>query len=140
MRDLRECLFADALKLNLAVGGDVLVARKKSIVGKSVKDKHVEDIWTLVGVIQRREAVPRVLLKNGKRRKEEFILSQTKQREKEISGDVGRLESRRSCDDTGSSSVRSCDESRRSCDCVSGGSVLVCAWGEQGDWLLWARK
>ena len=47
-------LFADALKFNLAVNGDVLVARKKSSVGNSVKDKHVEDIWMLVGVIQSR--------------------------------------------------------------------------------------
>ena len=80
VRDLRACLFADALKFNLAVDGDVLVARKKSSVGKSVKDKHVEDIWTLVGVTQRREAVPCVLLKNGKWRYEEFILSQAKRK------------------------------------------------------------
>ena len=52
VRGLRECLFADALKFNLAVDGDVLVARKKSSVGKSVKDKHVGDIWMLVGVIK----------------------------------------------------------------------------------------
>ena len=68
--------------------GDVLVVRKKSSVWKSVKDKHVEDIWMLVGVIQRHEAVPCVLLKNGRRWKEEFILTQAKQREKEISGEV----------------------------------------------------
>ena len=96
-------------------------------------------------------------------------LYSAKQREKEISGDVGRSESRRSrddtggssvrscgessrscnnaggsleraCDDTGSSSVRSCNESRRSCDCVSGGSVLVCGESMVTGYILWARK
>lgn len=35
----------------LTKDGDKLVMRKKVGVGKSVKDKHVEDAWMLVGSI-----------------------------------------------------------------------------------------
>ena len=50
--ELRECLFSNALKCKLAADGDVLVTRKKWSV-RSVRDKHAEDIWILVGAIQR---------------------------------------------------------------------------------------
>ena len=82
VRGLRDCLFADALSLKLAVDGDVLVTRMKRNAGKTVKEKHVEDVWTLVGVILRREAVPRVLLKNGKQSLNYLVCSQNKERDK----------------------------------------------------------
>lgn len=41
---LRRALFADAVK-DLADPGDVLVKRKKTNTGLSVKDEHVDDIW-----------------------------------------------------------------------------------------------
>ncbi len=65
VRDLRNSLFLDAVKRNLAGPGhgDVLVTRKKSGI-KTVKEKHIDDIWTLAGAINRCECV---LLKNGKR-------------------------------------------------------------------------
>ena len=44
VRALRDYLFEDALKLNLATDGDCLVMRRKSNA-MSVKDKHAEDIW-----------------------------------------------------------------------------------------------
>ena len=67
-----QCLFSDALNCEVIVDGDILVSRRKSSA-VSVKEKHADDIWVLVGAIQRCEAVPRVLLKNGKRRKDEFV-------------------------------------------------------------------
>jgi len=81
-RGQRDCLFADALSLKLAVDGDVLVTRMKRNAGKTVKEKHVEDVWTLVGVILRREAVPRVLLKNGKQSLNYLVCSRNKERDK----------------------------------------------------------
>ena len=53
--------------------------------GKLVVEKHTEDVWSLTCAI-RSEGVPRSLLRNGKRRKEELIKSQTKQREKVVEG------------------------------------------------------
>ena len=90
---LRDYLFEDALKLNLASDGDCLVMRRKSY-SMSVKDKHAEDIWMLVEMIQRHENLPRTILKNGKRSRGKFIRSRTKERDhsrKESGGntDVG---------------------------------------------------
>ena len=38
--------------------------------GKSVVEKHAEDVWSLTCAIRRAEGIPRILLRNGKRRKE----------------------------------------------------------------------
>ena len=54
--------------------------------GKSVVEKHCEDVWSHSCAIRRIERVPRVLLKNGKRGKEEFVRSQFRQREKADGG------------------------------------------------------
>ena len=81
--DLRKSLFLDVVSRNLADSGDVLVSRKKVWVGKTVKEKHIEDIWMLGGAIKRYDSIPWTLLKNGKWGKEEFAKSQAKQREKE---------------------------------------------------------
>ena len=51
-----------------------------------MKEKYAEDIWSLVGAIKRCDHVPRVLLKNGKRVKEEFVRSQAKTRTKKDAG------------------------------------------------------
>ena len=37
-----------------------------------MKEKYIEDIETLAGAIKRCDSIPCTLLKNGKRRKEEF--------------------------------------------------------------------
>ena len=65
VRELRSTLFLEAVDLGFADCGDELVARRKVGGGKTVKDKHTEDIWELVGAIRRCENVPRILLKNG---------------------------------------------------------------------------
>ena len=78
---LRSSLFAEAVAKGLADVGDSLVGREKVGGGRTVKQKYVEDVWTIVGSIKRCEAVPRTLLKNGKRSKEAWQQSQARQRE-----------------------------------------------------------
>ena len=86
VQKLRRVLFEDAVRRNLADDGDVLVLRKKMNAGKSVVEKHAEDVWALTCAIRRDEGVPRILLRNGKRRKKDLIKSQSKQREKKADG------------------------------------------------------
>ena len=88
MRSLRQLLFEDAVGRRLADDVDVLVMRKKTNAGKSVVEKHVEDVWTLSCAIERNEGVPCILLRNSKCRKEEFVRSQSRQRQKKT-GEVG---------------------------------------------------
>ena len=73
--ELRIALFEEAVCRDLADEGDVLVRRMKR-GGKTVKGKHSEDVWSLVCSIRRSEEVPRVILRNGKRSREEFQQSQ----------------------------------------------------------------
>ena len=47
--------------------GDQPVSRKKCAVGKTVKEKYIDDIWRLMCSIKNSKCVERVLLKNGKR-------------------------------------------------------------------------
>ena len=56
--------------------------RKKMGGGRSVKEKHIDDSWLLVGAIKKCECVPRILLKNGKRARNDLLKSQAKLREK----------------------------------------------------------
>ena len=67
---LRLSLFEDAI--DLAHMNSQLVTRKKVGSVKSVVEKYVEDIWSLVCSIKDKNRVPRVLLKNGKCSKVEF--------------------------------------------------------------------
>ena len=71
----------EAIAKGLADVGDSLVGRKKVGGGRTVKQKYVECVWTIVGPIKRCEALPRTLLKNGKRSKEAWQQSQARQRE-----------------------------------------------------------
>ena len=48
VRSLRQLLFSEAVRLNLADDGDVLVTRKKMNAGKAVVEKHCEDVRSLV--------------------------------------------------------------------------------------------
>ena len=73
---LRDTLFSEAVQRGLADTGDRMVSRRKVAGGKSIRDKHIDDVWALVCAIQRDESVPRVLLKNGKRSKSEWVSSQ----------------------------------------------------------------
>ena len=82
VRELRLSLFEDAVRKQLADGGDELVKRKKVGGGKAVKEKHIEDIWLLVGAIVKCDFVPRILLKNGKRAKDDLVKSQARLRGK----------------------------------------------------------
>ena len=59
------------------------MSREKVGVRKIVKEKHIEDVWTLADAIKRCDSIPCTLLKKRKQRKEEFTRSQAKQREKE---------------------------------------------------------
>ena len=83
---LRQVLFEDAVRRILADDGDVIVQRKKMNAGKLVVEEHAEDVWSLTCAIRRYEGVPRILLRNGKRRKEELIKTEFKQREKKADG------------------------------------------------------
>ena len=47
VRSLRQLLLSEAVRLSLADDGDVLVKRKKMNAGKSVVEKHSEDLWSL---------------------------------------------------------------------------------------------
>ena len=52
--------------------GDQPVSRRKCATGKTVKEKHIDDIWCLVCSIKNSRHIDRVLLKNGKRSKKEL--------------------------------------------------------------------
>ena len=49
VQGLRRALFESAVRKGLGEEEDELVTRKKVVGGKSVKEKHVEDVWTLTG-------------------------------------------------------------------------------------------
>ena len=66
---LREELFKQTLSLNLASDGNVLVSRRDSRK-KPLGVKLAEDVVSLIKCIKNTLAVPRSLLKNGKRNKE----------------------------------------------------------------------
>ena len=80
VRELRLSLFKDAVRKDLADIGDELVQRKKMGGGRTVKEKHMDDSWLLVGAIKRCECVLRILLKNGKRARNDLLRSQAKLR------------------------------------------------------------
>ncbi len=105
---LRLALFEDAVKKILADSGDVLVKRKKTSAGKSVKEKHIDDIWCLAGAIKRCELVPRDLLRNGKRGNEELLNSQAvTRRKREADGASDRAQG--SVSDVHSNGSMDCD-------------------------------
>lgn len=79
-------LSLEATKKGLVDIGDRLVTRRKVGEGKSVKEKYTEYIWMIAGVIRRCEMVPRILLRNGKRSKEQWLLIQAKIRGQECEG------------------------------------------------------
>ena len=82
-------LSREAVRLNSADDADMLITSKKMNAGKAVVEKHCEDVWSLSCAIRRDEHVPHVLLKNGKRGKEDFVRSQSRQREKKADGGSG---------------------------------------------------
>ena len=76
--NIRNDLFLVCKDNGLTAVGDVIVTRRKTSGGKTVTEKHVSDICHLVSSIKNRTAVPRTLLRNGKRSKEEFAASQNR--------------------------------------------------------------
>lgn len=80
MRELRSSLFGEAVdRRGLADKGEGLVQRRKSS-GRTLKEKHVEDSWLLVGTIKKGELVPCSLLKNRNRAKYQLMKSQARLR------------------------------------------------------------
>ena len=76
MKELRIALYKDAHGRGLM---DVYAPVERRKCGsKSVKQKHIEDAWELVRAIQEKWEVPRVLLRNGKRSRCEWLRSQEK--------------------------------------------------------------
>ena len=69
---MRSLLFAAAVEGGLADVGDELVGRRKVVGGVQ---KHIEDVWILLGSIKKCEST---LLKNGKRSKEKWQQSQAR--------------------------------------------------------------
>ena len=69
---VRNDLFTEAMEAGLASVGDALVKRRKTNCGKTVKQKHVSDLWQLVCSIKNKTPIPRTLLRNGKRSKDQF--------------------------------------------------------------------
>ncbi len=75
--NVRTALYSDARSIKgLIEEGDQPVSRRKCATGKTVKEKHIDDVWCLVCSIKNSRRVDRVLLKNGKRSKKELELSQ----------------------------------------------------------------
>ena len=67
IRDIRLALYNEARGGGLMDEGDQPVTRRKVATGKSVREKHIDDIWCLVCSIKDSKQINRVLLKNGKR-------------------------------------------------------------------------
>ena len=66
----RENVFNTVVVRWLVDSGGIVVGRRKSGGGeKSVREKHVEDIWILVNAIKNLQPVPQALLRNSKRSK-----------------------------------------------------------------------
>ena len=97
---IRDSLFLEALEAGLASSGDALAQRRKTNGGKSVKQKHITDIWYLVHSIRSNTSIPRTLLRNGKRSKEELSSSQARHQ-----GEVNTIT------DTNFSAALSCNNS-----------------------------
>ena len=74
VKDLRFALYKDAYRRGLMVVYTPVEMRKYS--GKSVKEKHVEEVWELMCAIRKKREVPRTLLRNGKRSRCKRLLSQ----------------------------------------------------------------
>ena len=81
-------LFQEAAVHKLTENGDFLVKRKKVGSGKSIRDKHVDDVWLLVCSIKNRMVLPRVLLRNGKRSRSGFQQSQKRTEMRQRDGEV----------------------------------------------------
>ena len=76
--NVRQLLFQEAEKCGLTDEGCVLVQRKKTTGGKSIRQKHEADLVVLVRSIQNRNPLPRTVLRNGKRSAREWQASQTR--------------------------------------------------------------
>ena len=76
VKDLRFALYEDAYGRGLMAVYAPVERRKYG--GKSVKEKHVEDVWELMCAIRDKREVPRTLLRNGKRSRREWLCSQEK--------------------------------------------------------------
>lgn len=75
---IRSDLFLESKEYGLTTAGDALVTRRKTNGGKTMMEKHIADIYLLVSSIKNRTAIPRTLLRNGKRSKEELTTSQNR--------------------------------------------------------------
>ena len=70
--ELRDAIFQHAVNLQLVQSGSALVNRRKVGAGKTIRMKHMDDVWMIGRAIKNNSALPRILQKNGKRSKAEF--------------------------------------------------------------------
>ena len=68
---IRKSAFSKAISAGLANPKDILVGRKESAINP-LNIKLSEDIWTIMHSIRNDTIIPRTLLKNGKRSKQEY--------------------------------------------------------------------
>ena len=73
--EIRQALFADTIKSELAPDNRAMVTRS-STAANPLPTKLAEDIWTLLNCIKHKKTVPRTILKNGKRDRVTFKNSQ----------------------------------------------------------------
>ena len=66
LQGLSKCLFEEAREKSLTHPNDVMVSRRGSAL-RPLSFALAEDIWVLVQSITNSKAVPRTLVKNGKR-------------------------------------------------------------------------
>ncbi len=69
--DLRLALYHEAIRQHLVDSSVSLVNRRDSAC-KPISIKLAQDIWTLINCLQHEKAIPRSLLKNGKRDLQSF--------------------------------------------------------------------
>ena len=81
---VRHALFNDARVRDLVEMGDCLVTRRKTAMGKSVKEKHVDDIICLVCSIKNCKPIERTMVKNGKRSIQELTSSRERMKEVDV--------------------------------------------------------
>ena len=68
------CVASNTHSLLAPEWSDIPLVTRKDTAIKSASHKISEDIWTIVSCIKNKQRIPRVLLRNGKRGKEEVTL------------------------------------------------------------------
>ena len=80
LKDIRNGLFDNAIRSNLVHQCDYLVERRNTTT-RPATWKIAEDIWDLRTCVQMKKVVPRILLRSGKRSKQQFEAQREKTKE-----------------------------------------------------------